>query len=319
MIKFLTKEGNGPKFIRERMIAVYGDDAPSYFTIKFWSKQFRWGRESIEDDPRSGRPLEATNSEMCDKVEAMVLEDRRMKVSTIATALGISEPSVLTILHEKLGMNKVSARWVPRLLTPEQKTRRQQICQNNLDLLEADAEFLTRIVTGDETWVHHWDPETKLESMQWIHKGSPPPKKARTQPSAGKLMATIFWDLHGVLLIEYMPKGTTINAEVYGNTLKKLHSEITKKRPHLRHKNVLLLHDNATVHKAAKVRPILNECNFVELDHPPYSPDLAPSDFYLFRNLKKHLRGRHFESDDHLKRTINDYFGNQEESFFLMV
>lgn len=316
VIKFLTKEGHQPKTIRERMVVVYGNDAPSYYVIKFWAKQFRWGRESIEDDSRSGRPKTATNDEMTQKVEAMVLEDRRMKVSTIGTTLGISEPSVITILHDNLNMSKVSARWVPRLLTPEQKLRRLEISQNHLETLNKDSDFLTRIVTGDETWVHHWDPETKSESKQWVHKGSPPPKKARTQPSAGKLMATIFWDMNGILLIEYMPKGTTINADTYANTLKNLRKAIDQKRPNFVNQEVFLLHDNATVHKAAKIRPIVQECSLVEIDHPPYSPDLAPSDFYLFRLLKKHLRGRRFESDDRLKAAVEYFFADQEETFF---
>jgi transposase len=104
VIKFLTKEGHQPKTIRERMVPVYGNDAPPYYTIKFWSKRFRWGRESIDDDPRSGRPKTATNEDMTQKVEAMVLEDGRVKVSTISTALDISEPSVISILHDNLNM-----------------------------------------------------------------------------------------------------------------------------------------------------------------------------------------------------------------------
>lgn len=129
-------------------------------------------------------------------------------------------------------------------------------------------------------------------------------------------MATIFWDIEGVLLIEYMQKGTTINAETYGNTLKRLRKAIDKKRPNLSQSNVLLLHDNATVHKAAKVRPILTDCDFTELDHPPYSPDMAPSDYYLFRKLKKFLRGRRFETDEHLKQIIEQYFNTQEKTLF---
>ena len=65
VIKFLTKEGKKSKDILERMVAVYGESAPSYYKVKFWSKQFKWRRESIEDDPHTGRPVEATSEEMC--------------------------------------------------------------------------------------------------------------------------------------------------------------------------------------------------------------------------------------------------------------
>lgn len=178
VIKFLTKEGTGPKDIHSRMLAVFGDSAPSYFQVKYWSKQFKWGRKSIEDDPRSGRPVEVTSSEMCKKIEDFVMHDRRVKVATIAREFEVSEPTVLSILHERLGMSKVCSRWVPRMLTPLHKQWRVEMCEENLRLFESDPDnYIAQIVTGDETWVHFWDPETKQESMQWKHKGSPTPKK----------------------------------------------------------------------------------------------------------------------------------------------
>jgi len=65
----------------------------------------------------------------------------------------------------------------------------------------------------DETWLYHYDPETKQQSMEWQHSGSPRPKKFRVQKSAGKVLASIFWDQDGILLIDYLPNGHTINAE----------------------------------------------------------------------------------------------------------
>jgi len=102
-----------------------------------------------------------------------------MKVSRLVEETGISAGAVWTIIHEKLDMSKVSARWVPRMLGPFQDTCRQ-CCQENLVLLTEDPEhFFQRLVTGDETWVHHRDPESKMESMHWKHKTSPTPKKFR--------------------------------------------------------------------------------------------------------------------------------------------
>ena len=100
VIKFLTKEGKKPKEILERMVTVYGESAPSYYKVKFWSKQFKWGRESIEDDPHTGCPVEATSEEICQKLESLILADRRMKVSRLAEETGISAGAVWTIIHE---------------------------------------------------------------------------------------------------------------------------------------------------------------------------------------------------------------------------
>ena len=90
-------------------------------------------------------------------------------------------------------------------------------------------DFHTRLITGDETWLHHWDPDTKKESMQWKHPGSPPPKKFRTQPSASKVMATVFWDSKGIILIDYKPAGTLITGEYYANVIKQLKVAIKEK------------------------------------------------------------------------------------------
>ena len=80
---------------------------------------------------------------------------------------------------------------------------RQQRVESSQELLEVynanPEDFHTRLVTGDETWLHHWDPDTKKEFMQWKHPGSPPPKKLRTQPSASKVMAMVFWDSKGII------------------------------------------------------------------------------------------------------------------------
>ena len=82
------------------------------------------------------------------------------------------------------------------MLTPGHKACHQQFSEENLDMLRADPEnFFSRIITGDETWMHYHDPETKQEPMQWKHKGSPTPKKFRVQQSAGKITATGFLGL----------------------------------------------------------------------------------------------------------------------------
>jgi histone-lysine N-methyltransferase SETMAR len=188
IIKFLTREGNSPMEIKNRLSAVYGNSSPSYKTVKFWSKQFKGGRESIEDDPRSGRPNSAITQENNRKVEEFILEDRRIKIDVIAESLQISRERVWTIIHDHLGMSKVSARWVPKMLSPFDKQRRVETSQQFLELCEGqEEEIIQRIVTGDETWIHHYDPESKQESMQWKHKGSPSPKKFKVQHSAGKV------------------------------------------------------------------------------------------------------------------------------------
>ena len=117
MIEFLTLENIQPQQIHNRMIVVYGEDVPSYATVKRWAAEFCRGRTCLQDEPRSGRPSEAVCEENCRAVENIVLQNRRVNVQQIADAVGISTGSVKTILHEHLLMTKVCAQWVPQCLT----------------------------------------------------------------------------------------------------------------------------------------------------------------------------------------------------------
>lgn len=317
VIKFLTKQGKTQKIIHEEMVAVYHDSAPSLSTIQKWSSEFKRGRESIEDDPRAGGPVSATTAENVKTVENLVLQDARIKVKMLAEMTKLSVGTIYTILHDHLNMSKVSARWVPRMLTAPQKQVRVECCKEFLELCgENPPSIFDRIVTGDETWVHHYDPESKQESMQWHKKGAEPPKKFKVTPSAGKLMATVFWDSKGILMIEYTEKGHSITAASYANTLRNLKKAIKEKRRGKLTAGVLLLHDNAPVHTGRIAKAAVRDCGFEEINHPPYSPDLAPSDYFLFPNLKKDLRGKRFSDDEKLKAAINAHFEDKEEKYF---
>jgi hypothetical protein len=105
-------------------------------------------------------------------------------------------------------------------------------CQELLKHFEAEGDgFLGRIVTGDETWVHYHQPETKKASKVWRHTSSPKPKKIHTQPSGGKVMLTPFWDERGVILEHYMPRGKIVNSATYAELLKNhLRTAIKSKR-----------------------------------------------------------------------------------------
>lgn len=249
---------------------------------------FKKERESLKDDPRPGRSIEVTTPELIQAVEKLVLDDARLKKKQLAEMVGVYDTTIFKILHDHLGMTKVSARWVPRMLTPPQKQQRVECSRAFLDLCNEDKDgVLSRIVTGDKTWVHHYEPESKQDSMQWYKKGTEPPKKFKVSQSAGKLMATVFWDSEGILLIDYKDKGVSITGEYYTSILERLKETIKQKRRGKLTKGVLLLHDNAPVYKSHVALAALLKVGFDILNHPPYSPDLAPSDYYLFPKMKR--------------------------------
>ena len=108
----------------------------------------------------------------------------------------------------------------------DHKTERVRRCTQLLEHHHGDPTFLERIITGDETWVYHFEPESKRRSMEWCHPTSSRTKKFKAQNSAGKIMATVFLDSQGVILVDFLPKGKTINSEVYIETLRKLKAKI---------------------------------------------------------------------------------------------
>ncbi|XP_071093101.1 histone-lysine N-methyltransferase SETMAR-like [Haliotis cracherodii] len=263
------------KVEKEPLLVTYHDAmpmAPLLLPCPHHSKEFKRGRVNLEDEPRPGRPGEVTNDQTSEAVRQLVVKDRRMKVSEMAKAMDISEGSVHTILHDRLSMRKLSARWVPKCLSDDQKAVRASMCQALLTQCSRDADnFTERIVTGDETWIHHYDPETKEQNYYW---------------------------------------------RVHSDLLDRLRTAILAKRRGKITKGVLLQHDNARVHTCRLAVAAVKRNRFKVLPHPPYSPDLAPSDYFLFPNLKKKLRGRHFRSDDELTTAVEGWLHEQPHGVY---
>jgi histone-lysine N-methyltransferase SETMAR len=317
VIRYLGLKNLSPKDIHEDMVATLGEGAPSYSMVNKWAAEFKRGRESLEDDPRPGRSVTVSTKETIDKIHDMILADRRIKQRYIATQLGISQERVHAIIHNELNMMKVSARWVPKLLGPDNKRIRHNISRDNLARFNMNPEkFIQQFVTMDETWVHHFQPEMKEQSKQWKHPTSPVPKKAKAVVSAGKVIASVFWDAEGVLLVDYLEKGHTIPGTYYANLLRQLKEKIKILRRGKLTRGVLFHQDNAPSHKSTVAMAAINECGFEILEHPPYSPDLAPSDYYLFPKLKKKLSGRQFETNDDVIDAVNQFLEDQDADFY---
>ena len=260
------------------------------------------------DRPRSGRPSSAHSSANIDQADPLIKKNRRITTYELAKSLRVSAGSAIKIM-DTLEYSKVCARWVPRQLTEAHKQSRVEACSELLEYCHSEKTFLQRIVTGDETWVHHFEPELKRASMEWRHPTSPRSKKFKFQQSAGKVMVTVFWDSVGVILMDFMFKEATINSDVYIDTLKKLKARIRRVRPALK-MSVLLQHDNARPHTSLKTREVISSFGWTTILQPPYSPDLEPSDFHLFGSLKESL------SDGAVKTAVRKWLKMQPVEFY---
>lgn len=317
VIRYLVVKGKAPVEIYNEVKTVYGDEAMNRTSVYKWCREFKNGRTSVHDDQRSGRPSIVTD-ELVEKIEIAVRDDRRLTLDELSAMFPqISRSLIHETITETLGFRKLSARWVPKQLTEEHKLNRVQSSKEFLERYELEGDdFLYSIVTGDETWVAHYTPESKRQSQQWRHTLSPSAKKFKTTISVKKIMASVFWDHKGIILIEYLPQGETINAARYCETLKKLRRAIQNKRRGMLTRGVCLLHDNARPHTANATKQLLDSFGWDVLNHPPYSPDLAPSDFHLFTSLKMHMGGNKFSTDEEVRGEVQKWVKGLAGDFF---
>ena len=192
VIEFLAAEGCSAANIHARMKTVYGEMCISDSAVRKWVRIFK--ETIVRDRKRSGRPLSASDTAHREKVDCMIRANRRVKQKEIADEVGISKERVHHIVTTVLGYRKVSARWVPRQLTAEMKAQRKEMCTQLIERFSTEGEaFLQRIVTGDESWVHHYDPECKAQSMEYRHKTSPSPRSSRSLPLQGRSYSLFSW------------------------------------------------------------------------------------------------------------------------------
>ncbi|UYV74811.1 hypothetical protein LAZ67_12001104 [Cordylochernes scorpioides] len=128
---------------------------------------FKAGRISIEDDPRQGRPTFQRTDENVQKITDLIKENPRTTLLELEQDTGISKTKIGRIVTEDLRLKKTPAKFIPRFLTNEQKLCRLATCEDMLEMTRTDPEWKDEIITGDETWVYGYDPETKRQSAEW--------------------------------------------------------------------------------------------------------------------------------------------------------
>jgi transposase len=231
--KFCAKLGKSGAETFQMIRRAYGNEAMSRVMCFEWHTCFKRGRTSLEDDESSGRPATSSTPKNVETIRRLAHEDRRRTIKNIAAIVNVSYGTVQTILTCDLNTHRVAAKFVPRLLTPEQKEHPVAICQELRQRAVDDQSFMSRVITGDESWVYGYNPETKQQSSQWKSPGSPRPKKARQSRSTTKNMLVAFFDIRGIVHHTFVPEGQTVNAEFYCNVLRRLRVDIRQKRPEL--------------------------------------------------------------------------------------
>jgi histone-lysine N-methyltransferase SETMAR len=294
----------------QNIARLYPREAPTQRTCYKWFDRFAQGNRSLEDKERSGRPAEVDR----EALETLITENRRMTTRELAEELGCHHSTVAQILHD-LGYKIKLGAWIPHHLTPAQRENRISICSSHLSHYPLN-NFLRQIITGDEKWVlytHH------TRKRQWVREAEEPERDPKSDPHEKKQMLSIWWDIAGIIYWELLPPSTTVTATLYCNQLDKLRKVLTEVRPRWvdERGKVRLLHDNAKPHVAKVTRKKLEKLRWQVLAHPPYSPDLSPSDYHLFRALSNFLKEKKYDDQEHMKNDLRSFFASLSPDFFI--
>ena len=176
---------------------------------------------------------------------------------------------------------------MPHLLPDEQKQSRVRLASQVIKKYDkCDPRRLEEIVTGDETWIYHFQPDSKAKNKVWVSSEGDRPVIAHRCKTSNRMLYAIFFDLKGPVHQIPVPKGSSVTGKFYReNVLTQLVDFYEKHRPRTGVCGIKLLH-NVPAHKSTTVQEYLKESGFDVLDHPPYSFDLSPCDFWLFPRFK---------------------------------
>ncbi|XP_066907319.1 histone-lysine N-methyltransferase SETMAR-like [Halyomorpha halys] len=283
-----------------KICSVFGEDVLSERKAQFWFSKFRGGDETLEDEVRSGRPTVVDKED----VRRVVELDPRQSCSEIASQLNISATTAWNYLKE-LGKVKKLDKWIPHKLSDANMLVRLTTASSLTSRLKVEP-FLNRFITCDEKWVLY---NNFRRSYQWLSADEKPKQFPKPDLHPKKVLLIVFWTAKGIVHFEILNQGQTITAEVYCNILDHCQSKLKTFDPCLvNRRRPLLLQDNARPHTAKLTREKLTEIGWEVLPHPPYSPDLSPTDYHLFRDLDNNLRQKCFQDRDNLIHELTTYF-----------
>ena len=174
--------------------------------------------------------------------------------------------------------------------------------------------FLDRVITCDEKWVSYVN---RKRSPRWLDKNEAPKHCPKAPLHPRKTLLTVWWHVHRIIKYFLLPVNKTITTETYCEYIQEIHEKLKIRRPALVNgQGPILLHEKARPRTSPLTVMTLNELGFEILQHPPYSLDLSPTDFHLFKHLGHFLSGKTFTNIPDLEHSINIFIDSQKSDFF---
>ena len=291
------------------LVEAYGDHALSEATCKRWFQRFRNNDFDVRNEERGRPPKKFEDAEL----QTILDGDDTLSQKQMAAMLNVAQQTISDRL-KAMGKIQKCGKWVPHELNERQMENRKNTCEILLQR-HVRKSVLHRIVTGDEKWIYFKNPKRK---KSWVNPGQPSTSTAKPDRFGKKTMLCVWWDQKGVVYHELLKPGETVNTDRYRQQMINLNHALIEKRPEVarRHGKVILLHDNAPAHKAKPVQDTIKTLGWEQLPHPPYSPDLAPSDYHLFSSMGHALAEQHFDSYEEVENWVSDWFALKDEQFY---
>lgn len=279
-----------------------GKNVLSIRTAQHWFHQFKNGNFDLDDLSRIGRPVQVD----IDLLKQLIEQDPRLTTRCLAERLACSHSAVETHLHE-LGKTWKCGVWVPHELSPLQLQYRVDAC---MELLTShrNYQWLNNLITGDEKWVLYINYQRR---HQWLSAGQPAVPTPKPDLHPKKVMMSVWWNVQGIIYWELLPDGCSVTSDLYCQQLDRVAEKLKGKQD-----RIYFLHDNARPHVAKSTRKKLLELGWITIPHPPYSPDLAPTDYHLNRSLSNHLREKKFKDEHDLKVDLLNFFNQKSPGFY---
>ena len=285
-IKFCFKLGKNATEMYGMLQTAFWASCMNQASIFEWHKRFKEGRESVRDDKRCGRSKEVRTPELTGQIKYFMDKDRCVSIETISAQFDVSVGTVHTIIRDELKMRKICTKFVPRVLREDQKERRCHDSREIVELINSDPEVLDALVTCDESWIYCYDPETKRQSSQWKHAGSPRPKKPKQSKSTHKLWWSLFFDSTGMIYMYWVLTGQRVNKEYYVEVLREFRKRFRQKRPALFKSGQWHFYQSTTPSLSQTIWPRWASTQFLTL---PIVQTLLPVTFGYSLSSRKNL------------------------------
>jgi histone-lysine N-methyltransferase SETMAR len=294
----LFNRGYSREQVHEELSTTYHGFCPVKKTIFSWYDLYLQHSLHIEPAKRYGRPKKV---ELLQILKSAVETNRFASQRFLAKEFGVDHKTVAQKMKE-LDLRQMKVQTIPHTLLPSHIEKRMEMAEDLASfLLNQEKENFSRVFTGDETWILY----NNASKVAWTEKGQFPSPREEISISSKKILLTVFFNGERIWHFSFLPAGETMDGEKFVSSVLKpldLALRTAKSSPPI----PWFLHfDNARPDVCIKTSSFLKTTSFIKLDAPPYSPDLSPSDFYLFGSLKRQLRGTVFVDENDLKERVS--------------